>query len=458
MNIIICGTGQVGLSIAEHLAVNNNVTIIDSNVDRVQRAADTMNLRGVIGVSSHPDILAEAGAKDADMLIAVTDSDELNMVSCQVAHTIYNTPIKISRIRASSYLDPSFGDLYGADNLPIDHIISPEREVSDAVSNRLHVPGAFDVARMGDDMVRIIGVRCGVDCPVLGTQIRYLTQLFSGLSIRIIAILRGNETIVLRDAQMKLLEGDQVYFICKDDHLSRAMAAFGHEEPASRKVVIAGGGAIGISVAQELHAHTDDALSVMIEKNVEIAEHVAEILQDTTILAGDALEPDILTESDVEKADTFIALTADDEVNVLSALLARRYGAAHTVVLVNMASFVPLISNLGVDSVINPPAITVASILRYVRRGRVRDIHTIVEGKGEFIEFEAQKSSPLVEIPLRALKLPKTSIVCAIIRNGEMITPEGDTVILVDDRVIIFALRECVGVIEKMLAVRPDFF
>ena len=458
MNIIICGTGQVGTSIAGRMAIENDVTIIDSNAERVQRAADTHNLRGVIGVSSHPDILEEAGAKDADMIIAVTDSDEINMVSCQVAHTIFNTPLKIARIRARSYLNPSFGELYSPDNLPIDHIISPETEVSQAVSRRLKVPGAFDVADMGDGRVRVVGVRCTSSCPILGSPIRYLTDLFEDLTITIVAIIRGNDVIVPRDGSGKMMEGDQVYFVCEETHMARAMASFGHEEPESRNVLISGGGTIGMMVAEDILSSIDNSRVTVIEYNKDQARVAAETLPDTTIIGGDALDPDILNEAEVSEADTYVALTDDDEVNVLSSLLARRFGATHAVSLVNMASFVPLISTLGVDSVINPPAITVSSILRHVRRGKVRDIHTIIEDRGEFMEVVALPSSPLVGRPLRSANLPKKSAVGAIIRDGEVIAPRGDTIINPNDHVILFAARPAISDVEKMLSVRPDFF
>lgn len=458
MNIIICGAGQVGTSIAGHLALDNSVTIIDADADRLQRAADSYNLRGVIGVSSHPDILEQAGANDADMIIAVTESDEINMVSCQVAHSIYNTPVKIARIRNRAYLNPQFGDLYSPENLPIDHIISPETEVSDAVSRRLLVPGAFDVASMCDNRVRVVGVRCDSSCPIIDSPLRYLTDLFEGLSVTVVAILRDNEVVVTRDGSAKLQEGDQVYFICDEAHMSRAMASFGHEEPASRKVLIAGAGTIGSMLAQDVLTKIDNSVCTIIEENKAIAEDAAHKIPGATIINGDALDPDILLEGEVSDADTFVALTNDDEVNVLSALLSRRFGAAHTVALINVSSFVPLISTLGVDSVINPPAITVSSILRHVRRGRVRDIHTIIEDKGEIMEVEAMPSSPMVGLPLRSANLPKYVAIGAIVRGEEVIAPRGDTIVEPNDRVILFAERHAISDVEKMLSVRPDFF
>ncbi|MGB2436883.1 MAG: Trk system potassium transporter TrkA, partial [Candidatus Puniceispirillales bacterium] len=254
MKIVICGAGQVGFSIAGHLSQeNNDVTIIDENDELIQRVTDHHNVRGVIGVPSHPDILAQADVGNADMLIAVTTSDEINMVACQVAHSIYRTPLKIARIHSRSYLDPRFADMFSTDNMPIDHIISPEIELSQAVLRRLEIPGAFDVGSMCGDKVKIIGVKCTERCPILGSPIRYLADLFDDLKMSIIAILRDNEVIVLRDGSVKMMEGDEVYFVCEDTHLSRAMTSFGHEEPESRRILIAGGGNIATLVANAVH-------------------------------------------------------------------------------------------------------------------------------------------------------------------------------------------------------------
>ncbi len=458
MNIIICGAGQVGSSIAKHLSSSNAVTIVDANGERVSRTAEQNDLRGVIGISSHPDVLAKAGASSADMIIAVTESDEVNMISCQVAHTIFNTPLKIARVRHRSYLDPYYGDLYSPDHIPIDHIISPEKEVSSAVTGRLKVPGAFDVSVMGDGLVRIIGTRCTASCPIIGSPIRSLMGLFQGLVVTIVAIIRGNDVIVNRDGSERLMEGDQVYFVCSNAHLSRVMATFGHEGTASRNILIAGAGVIGRMVASEISANIDYSRCNIIESDKAQAVLAAELLPGVTIINGDALEPEMLLEGGVEKADTFVALTNDDEANVLSSLLALRFGAAHSISLVNMASFVPLISTLGVDSVINPPAITVSSILRHVRRGRVYDIHAIVEDRGEFMEIEALRSSSIVGVELRLAHLPKGAAIGAIVRDGEVIAPRGNTVISSGDRVILFAIRKVIGQLEMMFSARPDTF
>jgi trk system potassium uptake protein TrkA len=312
---------------------------------------------------------------------------------------------------------------------------------------------------MCGDKVKIIGVKCTDQCPILGSPIRYLADLFDDLKMSIIAILRDNAVIVPRDGSVKMMEGDEVYFVCEDTHLSRAMTSFGHEEPESRRILIAGGGNIGTLVANAVHETIESSQQTIIELNKDIARQAAlNLPQQITIIHGDALEPDILHEGGVADVDTFIAVTDDDEVNVLSSLLARRFGAKHVVTLIKMASFVPLISTLGVDSVINPPSITVSSILEHVRRGRVRDIHTIIEEKGEVMEVEALASSSLVGTPLRSAKLPKGAVVGAIMRNDNFVIPRGDTIIEPGDKVIMFVARGYIDEVERILSVRLDFF
>ena len=458
MHIIICGAGQVGFSIAEHLAVDNDITIIDSDAEKLRRATDAHGIRGFIGTPSNPDVLQEAGTEDADMIIAVTESDEINMVACQMAHSIFNTPIKIARIRSRSYLNPIAADLFGPENIPIDHIISPEAELSEAVSRRLLTPGAFDVATMSEGKIRIVGVKCLETCPILGEPLRRMPELFEDLNATVTVILRDNEIITPRDGTSEMQQGDRVYFVCDEAHMARAMALFGHEEAVRRRVLIAGGGTIGQMVAASVLSEIENSICTIIEHDKETANQLAHQLPNATVLNGNALDPDILNEGAIRESDTFVALTNDDEVNVLSSLLSRRFGGAHTVTLVNLASFVPLISTLGVDAVVSPPAITVASILKHVRRGRVRDIHTIVEDKGEFMEVEAMPSSPLVGKPLRDASIHKSIVIGAIVRNGEVLQPRGDTVIEAEDQVILFTMRGAIGEVEKLLSVRPDFF
>jgi trk system potassium uptake protein TrkA len=459
MKIVICGAGLVGTSIASHLAEeHNDVTVIDASAEKIQRLTEQVDVHGVVGVASYPDILSGAGARDAELLIAVTESDEINMVACQVAHTIFDTPVKIARIRHQPYLDPLYGDLYSPDQLPIDHIISPEAEVSAAVSNQLRVPGAFDVKALCGGKMNLVGVLCDDECPIIDTPIRHLTNLFPDLSMTILVIIRDGKLVVPRDGQETMRPGDRVYFVCDSTHLHRAMASFGHEEPEARSVVIAGGGAIGQMVGREIEAHFSNAQVKIIERDAQRARELAEEFRATGILNGDALDSGILAEAGVSTTETFVSVTDDDEVNILSALLAKRTGARHAVALVNIPGFIPLVGALGVDAVINPSQITVSSILEHVRRGRIRDVHPIIEDLGEVLEAEALSSSLLIGKPLREARIPKGIVIGGVIRGDRVLAVRGDTVIEAGDTVVIFAARGKVMQVEKLLSVRLDFF
>ena len=459
MKIVICGGGLVGSAIASHLCEEqNDVTVIDDSAENIQRITDQYDVHGVVGVASHPDRLAEAGVGDAELLIAVTESDEVNMVACQVSHTIFNTPVKIARIRSKAYLDPVFSALYSAENLPIDHIISPEAEVSASISNQLRVPGAFDVQHLCDGKMNLVGVLCTENNPILGTSLRHLTSLFPDLSLTILAIIREGKVILPRSGIEAMQTGDRVYFVCDSSHLNRAMASFGHDEGEARSVVIAGGGSIGLMLSREIELNFQNTNSQIIELDAGRAKALAEELQGTSIINGDTLDGAILREAGVHKTETFVSVTEDDEVNILSALLAKRTGAQHAVALVNIPGFISLVGTLGVDAVINPSQITVSSILEHVRRGRIRDVHPIVEDLGEVLEAEALPSSLLVGKPLRTAKIPKGLAIGGVYRDGNVIPVRGDTIIEAGDTVIIFVARGKVGEVEKLLSVRLDFF
>jgi trk system potassium uptake protein TrkA len=459
MKIVICGAGLVGSAIASHLSEeHNDVTVVDASQENIQRLTDQVDVHGVVGVASHPDRLAEAGVGDAELLIAVTESDEINMVACQVSHTIFNTPVKIARIRSQAYLNPLYGDLYAPDDMPIDHIISPEREVSAAVSNQLRVPGAFDVKDMCDGKMNLVGVLLTDDSPIRDVSLRHLTNLFPDLLITVLAIIRDGKVVIPRSGNESMQTGDRVYFVCDATHLHRAMASFGHEEPEARSVVIAGGGSIGQMLAREIDSNFENTAVQIIELHASRARTLAEELQNTGIINGDALDSAILREAGVHNTETFVSVTEDDEVNILSALLAKRTGAKHAVALVNIPGFIPLVGTLGVDAVINPSQITVSSILEHVRRGRIRDVHPVIEDLGEVLEAEALPSSLLVGKPLRLAKIPKGIAVGGVLRDGRVIAARGDTVIESGDTVVIFAARGKITQVEKLLSVRLDIF
>lgn len=458
MKVIICGAGQVGYSIARYLAgEHNDVTVIDQNPSLVQRINDTLDVQGMLGFASHPDILDRAGAEDADMIIAVTFADEVNMVACQIAHSIFNVPMKIARVRHQSYLQPRWRDLFSRDNMPIDVIISPELEVARAVRRRLEVPGTFDMIPFAEDRVRLLGVRCDADCPVINTPLRQLTELFPDLNIVVVGIDRGGRLLVpTGDDQM--LAGDEVFFISDTSHVPRALSAFGHEEEEARRVIIVGGGNIGLSLALELEQSAEDVRAKIIELNRERAEIVAEQLSRTVVLNGDALDSDILREANVQGTETLVAVADEDEVNILASLLAKREGCQRTITLINNASYGPLLSSLGIDAAVNPRATTVSTILQHVRRGRIRGVHSLRDGAAEVLEAEALETSSLVGKPLRDVRLPDGIIVGAVVRGDRVIIPRGNTVIEVNDRVVMFAVADMVRRVEKMFSVRLDFF
>jgi trk system potassium uptake protein len=458
MKVIVCGAGQVGFNIARHLAMeNNDITVIDQSAELIRTVNDTIDATGVLGHASQPDILAKAGIESADMIIAVTYADEVNMVACQVAHSLFDVPIKIARIRQQSYLEPSWANLFSRDNMPIDVIISPEREVARAVSRRLEVPGAFEIIPLAEDRVKLIGVRCTDSCPLINTPLRQLTKLFPDLNIVITGIMRGSTSIVPKgDDQM--LSGDEVYFVVDASQVSRAMAAFGQEQSEARRLVIFGGGNIGMFLAQEIEQNYPWVNAKLIEHNSERAQLIASTLKNTIVLNGDVLDPELQEEANVTLAETVVAVTNDDETNILSSLLAKQYGCERVITLVNQPVYEPLIASLGVDVVVNPRHITVSTILQHVRRGRIHSVHTLREGFGELIEAEALETSELVGTPIREINIPDGVMLGTIVRGEEVIVPRGDTVIQAKDRVILFAEPKAVKKVEKMFSVQLEYF
>ncbi len=457
MKVVICGAGQVGFNIARYLSLeNNDVTVIDQSPELIEKINDSLDVQAFVGYASHPDALERAGAADADMLIAVTFADEVNMVACQVAHSLFNLPTKIARVRHQSYLNPVWADLFSRENMPIDVIISPEIEVAQAISRRLAVPGTLDMIPLADDKVRVIGVRCTELCPIINTPLRQLTELFPDLSIVVICVVRDDSPFI-PTSDDHMLPGDEVYFVADTTHVPRALAAFGHEEAEAHRIIIIGGGNIGMTLAQELESQ-EGITARLIEVSRERARHVAEALPNTNIILGDALDADILDEAGVSSADTVVAVTNDDETNILASLLAKRYGVDRAVTLINSTAYAPLITTLGIDVAVSPRTITVSTILQHVRRGRIRSVHSLAEGFAEVIEAEAMETSPLVGNSLREAKLPPDVIVGALVRDGEVIIPRADTVIENNDNVILLAAAKSVRKVEKLFSVQLEFF
>ncbi len=458
MKVIVAGAGQVGFHIAHQLAMEqHDVVVIDQSAELVRRVGDSLDVQAYVGFGSHPDVLERAGAADADMIIAVTAADEVNMVACQVAHSLFSVPTKIARIRHQSYRDPIWADLFSRDHMPIDVIISPEIEVARSISRRLQVTGAFESIALAEDRVRMMGVRCHEDCPLINTPLRQLSGLFPDLNIVIVAVVRdGNGFVPSADDHM--LPGDDVYFVIDSDHVDRGMSAFGHEEMAARRIIIAGGGNIGAFLGEIVEKDYSGVTARIIERNRDRAHAVADILDHTVVINGDVIDPEILDEAGVRESEAIIAVTNDDETNILASLLAKRYGAKRAITLVNNSTYSPLISALGVDVVVSPRAITASTILQHVRRGKIRGVHSLADGFGEIIDAEIPETSDLVGRSIKEANLPDGVLIGAIVRNGNVIIPRSGTTMNVYDRVVLFAETSAVRTIEGLFAVQLEFF
>jgi len=458
MKVVICGAGQVGFGIAEKLAAEgNDVSIVDRAPELIQSITETLDVRGFVGHGAHPDVLAQAGAEQADMLIAVTLHDEVNMIACQVAHSLFNVPTKVARIRAQSYLAPHWRDLFSRDHLPIDVIISPEVEVGEMVLRRLALPGASDTVTFADGEVVVAGVYCDENCPIVDTPLRQLTELFPDLKALVVGIQRG-ERFFVPDSSDTMLVGDVAYFVADRDQVRRTLGIFGHEEAAASRVVIVGGGNIGFYVAREIEARQRSARVKVVEASRTRAIEVADELRRTVVLHGSALDEELLREADVADADTIVALTNSDEVNILTCVMGQKLGAARSLCLINNRGYPDLTRSLGITAYVNPRQITVSKVLQHVRRGRIRGVHSIQNGAAEIIEAEALETSPLVGKPLRDLDLFDGIRLGAIYRDGKVIIPRGETTIQPNDRVVMAVMADQVRKVEQMFRVSLEFF
>lgn len=458
MRIIICGAGQVGTGIAERLsAEGNDVSIIDASEALVERANEVLDVRAIQGNAAHPDVLERAGAAEADMLVAVTLHDEVNMVACQVAHSLFNVPTRIARVRAQSYLDKKYGRLFAREAMAIDHIISPEIEVGTTVLRRLELPGAFDTASFSDHEVMAIGIFCGADCPVLNTPLHQLSELFPDLPAVVVAITRDGKLMVPHKTE-QLLEGDDAYLVLPTSQVARTLQIFGHEERQARRIVIAGGGNIGLYLAKSLEKLQPNARVKVIELSRERAVQIAEQLDRVVVLHGSALSEDMLREAEIGSADTIVAVTNDEQANLLTAALSKQMGCTSSLALINSANYSGMIRSLGIDAQINPRSVTVSRVLQHVRRGRIRGVHSLHNGAGEIIEAEVLETAAILEKPLREIRLTEGVRVGCIVRQGRVLQPGGATELEVKDRVVLFALADYIREVEQMFRVSPDYF
>lgn len=457
MKIIICGAGQVGQGIAARLASENNtVTVVDLSSELISHITTNLDVRGIVGHGAYPKVLKQAGCDAADMLIAVTYSDEVNMTACQIAHSLFNVPTKVARVRAQAYLDQEWSDLYNRENLPIDIIISPEVEIGRAILRRLNTPGASDVVPFADGQVKMIAVRIEDDCPIINMPIRQIPDLFTNLHAVIVGVSRDGE-IFAPSPDDPLNPGDDAYFILKTGHESRLLEIVGAKSEKVRHVVIIGGGNVGAYVAQELEKISGIRTRI-IERDKASAERAAETLKRTVVLNGDAMNADIQEEAGVHNAEIVLCLTNDDKTNILSGVLAKKLGAKRSASLINEVSMQDLKYELGIDMIIDPRATTVSSILRHVRRGRILDVFTLKNGGAEIMEGEVLETSPLAGKRIDGLEDMDGIVIGAIVHKGKIIYPTPNYVIRAGDHIVLLAEKASLKKVQHMFRVSMDYF
>ncbi|MCV2890049.1 Trk system potassium transporter TrkA [Ruegeria aquimaris] len=458
MKVIICGAGQVGWQIARHLSGElNDVTVVDSNPDLVRRATETLDVQGIAGFASYPDVLERAGARDADMIIAATYSDEVNMVTCQVAHSVFGIQRKIARLRSKSYLNAIYSDLYRREHLPIDVVISPEREVAAAAMRRLSAPAAFDTEVFMGGMAQLVGLSVDEESPIINTPLRQLTDLFSTLRAIVVGI-RREGTLFAPEPGDQIFAGDECYVFCHVDDVSRTIEVFGKTQKKQDRVVIVGGGNVGLEVARALEEHKGRIHAKVVERDRRNAERAAEALERTIVLHGDGLDAALLSEAGIDRADAMLAVTDDDRTNLLAAVRAKAAGCRLAIALINDPTLVALMGPLGIDAYINPRATTVSSILRHIRHGRVRQVYSIGDAEAEVIEAEVLSTSPMAGQRLRDIDFPEGVLVGAVSKDGKVVRPNGELRIEEGDVIALFAMADDVPEVERLMQVSIDFF
>ena len=456
MKIIILGAGQVGTSVAENLALeDNDITIIDKNSDLLKGLEDRLDLRTIHGHAAHPDVLLQAGAEDADMILAVTNSDETNMVACQVAFSLFRTPTKIARVRSQGYL--KYPELFDNSVLPVDLLISPEQLVTDYIFRLIKYPGALQVLDFARGKIRLVAVRAYHDGPLVGHKIKTLYDHMPDVDARVAAIYRKGKAVLPQGDTVVELD-DEVFFIAAVENIRAVMSELRRLERPFKRVIIAGGGNIGRRLAQELQ---QDYRVKVIDRGKNRAKLLAEDLDRSIVLQGDGADEDLLLDENIENTDMFCAVTNDDEANILSAMLAKRLGARKVMALINRASYVDLVQSGPIDIAISPQQATIGSLLAHVRRGDVEVVHSLRRGAAEAIEAVAHgdsNSSKVVGRMIEDIKLPKGVSISAILRGEDVLIAHHDTVIQSEDHVILFLIdKRRIADVERLFQVGVTF-
>jgi len=449
---IIVGAGEVGFHIAQKLSEENqDVVLIDMDPQQIKRVAEHLDIQAFLGSGTSPRILRDAGIPDADMLVAATDSDEINLIACLLAKNLNPYLIKVARVRNEEYLQES--QLFGPDMLGIDHIINPLSEMVNRIRSLMEVPGASEVVEFVDGRVKLIGFTVEKGSPFVGRKLLSLDR--EEKKILIGAIVRENQVLIPRGEDI-ILEGDLVYVVVQNSRLQQTMQFFNIKSEALRRVCIVGAGQTGASLAKALD-HTKISVKI-IERDSDTCAMLSESLDHVIVINGDGTDKGLLEEENIKDMDFMMALTADEETNILISLLAKGLGTGKTIARVSKWSYIPLMTTIGIDIVVSPRLSAVRAILQHIRPGKIVSVVPLKGEHAEAIEAEALETSDIVNIPLSKVKMPKGAIVGAIVRGEEIIIPQGDSIIRPKDHLIIFALQRVFPKLEKLLTVKLEYF
>ena len=454
MNIIVCGAGRVGYTIAKLLSEqDHSITVIDQSSEDIQKINDDLDVKSIVGKATYPTVLEKANAEDADMIIAVTRSDEINMLICQIAFSVFKISKKIARIRSQEYLDNKFSKVYSIENLPIDVIISPEVEIAKSIQRKLEAPGALDNVPFADNKIRLLEIDVDDNCPLIGIQLEDITKKFSKLEANILGVIRNEKFIFLKKKDV-MKKNDKAYVIINSTQMQLTLDAFGHSEKISNKFLIIGGGNIGFNLAKNLEETMDSARIKIVEKNKERAEHIANNLNNSLVINGNGLDEDILKEANIEDAETVLALTNDDEDNLMVSVLVEKFSKdKRTMALINKPNYSLLQNSLKIDDLIDPRMNTVSSILKHVHKGTIETAYTILNGEFEVIEAEIIDSSELINKELKNSNLPDDIRIGAILRKDDIIIPTSKFIFEKKDVVVFLAKRDQLQLVERLFQI-----
>ncbi|MDB2500820.1 Trk system potassium transporter TrkA, partial [Candidatus Pelagibacter bacterium] len=449
MNIIICGAGRVGFTIAKILGEQgHSITVIDQSSEDIQKIDDTLDVKAIVGKATYPSILEKANASEADMIIAVTRNDEINMLICQIAFSIFNVQKKIARIRSQDYLNPKFTKVYNKENLPIDVIISPEIEIAKSLQRKLEAPGALDNVPFAKNKIRLLEVLINENCPLIDIKLKDLTKKFPKLDANIMGVIRNEKFAVLKKEDV-IKKNDKAYIAINASQMQDTLSAFGHNEKISNKILIIGGGNIGFNLAKNLEETFDSARVKIIEKDKERAEFIASELNNTIIINGNGLDEEVLIEANLDEVQTVLALTNDDEDNLMVSVLVEKFtkdkddlNDKRTMALINKPNYSLLQSSLKIDDLIDPRMNTVSSILKHVHKGTIENAYSILNGEFEIIEAEIIETSELINKELKKSDLPEEIRIGAVLRGDEVIIPRSNFVFKKEDVVVLLAKKE----------------